>query len=170
MIESVASEFPDVVVEQVYADAAAAYFVTRPHTFDVVLASNLFGDVLTDLGAAIQGSIGLAASANLNPTGSAPGMFEPAHGSAPDIAGKGIAIPLGAIWSGALLLDELGHGEAAEAIIGAIKHVLGSEGPRTLDLGGAASTTEVGNAVEEALAKRHLALAGQSRPRQGSRE
>ena len=162
MIESVATEFPDVAVEHVYADAAAAYFVTRPHTFDVVLASNLFGDVLTDLGAAIQGSIGLAASANLNPNSSSPGMFEPAHGSAPDIAGKGIANPLGAIWSGALLLEQLGHPEASEAIVGAMRDVLAAQAPKTLDLGGDASTAEVGKAVEEALALRHAVASGSS--------
>jgi tartrate dehydrogenase/decarboxylase/D-malate dehydrogenase len=163
VVESVAGDFPDVWVEHVYADAAAAYFVTRPHTFDVVLASNLFGDLLTDLGAAIQGSIGLAASANLNPSGTAPGMFEPAHGSAPDIAGKGIANPLGAIWSGALLLDELGHREARSAIMRAMKDVLAQEAPKTLDLGGQASTVEVGKAVEEALALRHAALVASTR-------
>jgi tartrate dehydrogenase/decarboxylase / D-malate dehydrogenase len=152
VVESVAAEFPDVAVARVYGDAAAAFLVTKPDAFDVILASNLFGDVLTDLGAAVQGSIGLAASANLNPSGGFPGMFEPAHGSAPDIAGRGVANPLGAVWSGALLLEELGYPDAADSVLQAIMHVLAAGGPRTPDLGGGASTDEVGDAVEGALA------------------
>ena len=152
VVESVGREFPDVEVARVYADAAAAFFVTRPQSFDVVLASNLFGDVLTDLGAAIQGSIGLAASANLNPTAAFPGMFEPAHGSAPDIAGRGVANPLGAVWSGVLLLEELGQPDAAVSVLRAMEQLLASGGPRTPDLGGTASTDEVGEALEGALA------------------
>jgi len=151
VVEAVGREFPDVSVARVYGDAAAAFFVTKPDSFDVVLASNLFGDVLTDLGAAIQGSIGLAASANINPSGGFPGMFEPAHGSAPDIAGRGIANPLGTVWTGALLLEDLGHREAADRVLEAMLDVLASDGPKTPDLGGTASTDELGQAVEDAL-------------------
>jgi tartrate dehydrogenase/decarboxylase/D-malate dehydrogenase len=152
VVGAVAAEFPDVAFARVYGDAAAAFLVTKPDTFDVILASNLFGDVLTDLGAAVQGSIGLAASANLNPSGGFPGMFEPAHGSAPDIAGSGVANPLGAVWSGALLLEDLGYPDAADSVLQAIMRVLATGGPRTPDLGGDASSDEVGDAVEGALA------------------
>ena len=152
VVDSVAAEFPDVAAARVYGDAAAAFLVTKPDAFDVILASNLFGDVLTDLGAAVQGSLGLAASANLNPSGGFPGMFEPAHGSAPDIAGRGVANPLGAVWSGALLLEELGYPDAADSVLQGMMRVLAAGGPRTPDLGGDASTDEVGDAVEGALA------------------
>lgn len=138
-------------LSHVYADAAAAYLVTRPAAFDVLLASNLFGDVLTDLGSAVQGSIGLAASANLSPAGESPGMFEPAHGSAPDIAGRGVANPVGAVWSGALLLEDLGHRETATRIMDAVRDIFRNGGPRTADLGGVASTIEVGQAIEKTL-------------------
>ena len=151
VVADVARDFPDVEIERVHGDAAAAYLVTRPQSFDVVLASNLFGDVLTDLGAAIQGSIGLAASANVNPDGGFAGMFEPAHGSAPDIAGRNRANPVGAVWSAALMLDHLGERDAAAAVMAAVRHVL-QAGPRTADLGGTASTREVADAIAAAVA------------------
>jgi tartrate dehydrogenase/decarboxylase/D-malate dehydrogenase len=129
----------------------AARFVLDPASLDVVVASNLFGDILSDLGAAVAGSIGIAPSANLNPEGDYPSMFEPVHGSAPDIAGKGIANPIGQIWSGAMMLEHLGHAEAAEAIVEAIARILRETSVRTPDLGGAANTKEVTTAVLEAL-------------------
>ena len=120
----------------------------HPDWFDVVVGSNLFGDILSDLGPAVAGSIGIAPSANLNPEREFPSMFEPVHGSAPDIAGKGIANPIGQIWSGAMMLRHLGETEAADAIERAIESVLGSRsGPRTADIGGKASTKEVGEAI-----------------------
>jgi tartrate dehydrogenase/decarboxylase / D-malate dehydrogenase len=154
VVAEVAREYPDVKMNSMLVDAAAAAFVTRPEIFDVVVASNLFGDILTDLGAAIQGSMGLAASANINPDGGFPGMFEPVHGSAPDIAGKGIANPLGAIWAGALMLDHLGQKLAADAILAAMKSVLSSRNMRTRDLGGTASTDEITDAMVAAVGTR----------------
>lgn len=151
VVAEVALDFPQVEVSRVLVDAAAAYFVTRPEQFDVVVASNLFGDILTDLGAAIQGSMGLAASANINPSGGFPGMFEPVHGSAPDIAGKGKANPLGSIWAGAMMLEYLGHPDAGKAVLAAMAAVLGECAARTPDLGGSSSTDEVAGAVEAAL-------------------
>jgi tartrate dehydrogenase/decarboxylase / D-malate dehydrogenase len=131
-------------------DALAARMVLRPDSLDVVVASNLFGDILTDLGAALQGGMGMAASANLCPGGSAPALFEPVHGSAPDIAGQGIANPCGAIWSAVLMLDHLGEAEAAARLLAALEHVC-REGPRTRDLGGSAGTAEVGAAIRARL-------------------
>ena len=128
-------------------DALAARMVTDPGSIDVILASNLFGDILTDLGAAVSGSLGVAPSANLNPDRKFPSMFEPIHGSAPDIAGKGIANPIGAIWAGALMLSYLGHTEAHDRIVRLSRSVLGEGGPRTPDLGGKATTKEVAEAV-----------------------
>ena len=125
--------------------------VTDPASVDVILASNLFGDILTDLGAAVSGSLGVAPGANLNPERRFPSMFEPIHGSAPDITGKGIANPIGAIWAGALMLSHLGHTEAHDRIVRAIERVLGEGGPRTPDLGGKATTKEVAAAVAAAL-------------------
>ena len=151
VVAEVSREFPEVEVQRVLVDAAAAYFVTRPDMFDVVVASNLFGDILTDLGAVIQGSMGLAASANINPHGGYPGMFEPVHGSAPDIAGKGIANPLAAILSAGMLLDHLGHGKSAVAVRSAVAAVLKAGSPRTPDLGGRARTADVTDAVLAAL-------------------
>ena len=139
-------EFPEVQVERVLVDAMAARMVLRPDTIDVVIGSNLFADILTDLGAAIQGSMGLAASANLNPEREHPSLFEPVHGSAPDIAGKGLANPIGSIWSGALLLRHLGEEEAAARIEAAIGRVTAA-GILTGELGGKASTSEVGDAI-----------------------
>lgn len=146
-----AAEYPDVATEQYHIDALSANLVLRPAELDVVVASNLFGDILSDLGAAVAGSIGIAPSANLDPGRTYPSMFEPVHGSAPDIAGRGIANPTGAIWSGALLLDHLGHPEVADAVVAAIARVLAETDVRTPDLGGSASTTQVTDAILEAL-------------------
>jgi tartrate dehydrogenase/decarboxylase/D-malate dehydrogenase len=124
-------------------DALAAMVVLNPSRFDVIVASNLFGDILSDLAAAVAGSIGIAPSGNLNPEREYPSMFEPVHGSAPDIAGQGIADPIGAIWSGALMLEHLGEEEAAAAVLTAVEEMLANDGPRTRDLGGTATTAEV---------------------------
>jgi tartrate dehydrogenase/decarboxylase / D-malate dehydrogenase len=125
--------------------------VTDPGSLDVIVASNLFGDILTDLGAAVSGSLGIAPSGNINPERKYPSMFEPIHGSAPDIAGKGIANPIGAIWAGALMLDHLGARAGHDTIVAAIERVMGGDGPRTADLGGRATTKDVGRAILEAL-------------------
>jgi len=143
IFRDVAEKYPDVETESLLVDAAALMFVRNPSRFDVVVTSNLFGDILTDLGAAITGGMGLAASANLDPTGRHPSLFEPVHGSAPDIAGKGLADPLAAIWSAGMLLDHLGHRDWGERVVDAIVRTI-STGVRTRDLGGSASTTEVG--------------------------
>ena len=132
-------------------DAAAMDFVRKPESFDVVVASNLFGDILTDLSAAVTGSIGLASSANINPTRKFPSMFEPVHGSAPDIAGKGIANPLAAILSAALMLSHLGLEKSAEAVRSAVSKVLADGKVKTADLGGKNTTTEMGNTVVAAV-------------------
>jgi tartrate dehydrogenase/decarboxylase/D-malate dehydrogenase len=134
---------PQLQSEQVLIDALAAMVVLDPGRFDVIVASNLFGDILSDLAAAIAGSIGIAPSGNLNPERECPSMFEPVHGSAPDIAGQGIANPIGAIWSGAQMLEHLGEGDAAAAVLDAIGRMLAGDGPRTRDLGGTATTAEV---------------------------
>lgn len=148
--KAMAAEYPDVRTDQYHVDILTAHFVQHPDWFDVVVGSNLFGDILSDLGPATTGTIGIAPSANLNPEREYPSMFEPVHGSAPDIAGKGIANPIGQIWSGAMLLEHLGHADAAAAVLAAIETVL-TEGPRTRDIGGTASTAELGRAVAEAL-------------------
>ena len=140
------ANFPDVKVDKQHIDILSARFVLQPQRFDVVVASNLFGDILSDLGPACTGTIGLAPSANLNPERKFPSLFEPVHGSAPDIYGKNIANPIAMIWSGALMLDFLGEREAHDAIIRGIERLLVS-GPRTRDLGGDASTTLVGQAL-----------------------
>ncbi|MFC4564215.1 tartrate dehydrogenase [Nocardiopsis mangrovi] len=137
-----AASFPDVAWEQEHIDALAAKLVLRPGHFDVIVGSNLFGDILSDLAAAVGGSIGIAPSANLNPEREFPSMFEPVHGSAPDIVGRGIANPIGAIWSAALMLDHLGHPEAGRRVVAAIADVLANSDVRTPDLGGSASTQE----------------------------
>ncbi|MFE3580167.1 tartrate dehydrogenase [Streptomyces vinaceus] len=138
---------PAVAWNQEHIDALAAKFVLDPARFDVVVASNLFGDILSDLAAAVAGGIGIAPSANLNPPGEYPSMFEPVHGSAPDIAGQGMANPIGAIWSAAMMLDHLGHAGAAAEITDAVARVLATTPVRTRDLGGSASTTEFTSAV-----------------------
>ena len=151
VFRSVAAEFPDVQSDQYHIDNLCAQFVLHPERFDVVVGSNLFGDILSDLGPAIAGSLGIAPSANLNPEKDFPSMFEPVHGSAPDIAGKGIANPIGQIWSGAMMLDHLGYIDAAKAIETAIEVVTGDQGIKTPDLGGSATTEEVGSAIIAAL-------------------
>lgn len=143
VFRELAAEHPGIETSEYHIDALAALFVLDPTRFDVVVASNLFGDILTDLGAAIIGSIGIAPSANLNPEGEFPSMFEPVHGSAPDIAGSGRANPLGQVWAGAMMLDHLGHPDAAGVVMDAVVHVLAETGVRTPDLGGTASTDEV---------------------------
>ena len=147
IFQSVAAEFPNIKTESLLVDAAAMNFVRRPQSFDVVVASNLFGDILSDISAIVSGSIGLAASANIDPTHRYPSMFEPVHGSAPDIAGKGIANPLAAIVSAAMMLDHLGLPAAAQKMNAAIESVLAEEKIRTPDLGGTSSTSEVASAV-----------------------
>jgi tartrate dehydrogenase/decarboxylase/D-malate dehydrogenase len=145
--------YPNVATAKYHIDILAAHFVQHPDRFDVVVASNLFGDILSDLGPALAGSIGLAPSANINPERTSPSMFEPVHGSAPDIAGKGVANPIGQIWSAAMMLDHLGESAAANEIERAIELVVGSsDAPRTPDLGGRAGTKDVGSAIEQALA------------------
>jgi len=147
----VAAEYPDIEHEQQLVDSLAARFVSKPETLDVVVASNLFGDILTDLGAAISGSMGLAPSANLNPERRYPSLFQAIHGSAPDIAGRGIANPIGEIWSAAMMLDFLGEREAAQRVERAIGAVLAAGDVRTGDLGGRATTGELGAAIRREL-------------------
>jgi tartrate dehydrogenase/decarboxylase / D-malate dehydrogenase len=148
--KAMAAAYPDVKVDQYHVDILTAHFVQHPDWFDVVVGSNLFGDILSDLGPAVAGTIGIAPSANLNPEREFPSMFEPVHGSAPDIAGRGIANPIGQIWSGAMMLEHLGHPEAAAAVMAAIARIV-KEGPRTRDMGGTASTKELGEAIAGAV-------------------
>ena len=146
--EIMSSEYPDVRTDKYHIDILTAQFVAHPDRFDVVVGSNLFGDILTDLGPAIAGSLGLAPSANLNPEREFPSMFEPVHGSAPDIAGQGIANPIAQIWSGAMMLDQLGEAEAASTIVSAIEALLASKSaPKTPDIGGNARTTDMAAAL-----------------------
>jgi tartrate dehydrogenase/decarboxylase / D-malate dehydrogenase len=149
-VKAMAAQYPDVRVDQFHIDILCAHFVQRPERFDVVVGSNLFGDILSDLGPGVTGTIGIAPSANLNPEREYPSMFEPVHGSAPDIAGQGIANPVGQIWSGAMMLEHLGHQQAADAVVRAIEAVV-REGPRTRDMGGKASTEEMGKAIAQAV-------------------
>jgi tartrate dehydrogenase/decarboxylase/D-malate dehydrogenase len=149
--DEVAKDYTDVTVTRYHIDAIAARFVTAPQTLDVVVASNLFGDILTDLGAAIQGGLGFAASANINPAGGVPSMFEPVHGSAPDIAGKGLANPLATIWSLSMMLDHLGHHKAGQGVLAAIESVTGAGKVVTPDQGGSATTFDVARAVAAAI-------------------
>ncbi|MEZ5667554.1 MAG: tartrate dehydrogenase [Alphaproteobacteria bacterium] len=142
---------PGIATSQYHIDILTAHFVMHPDWFDVVVASNLFGDILSDLGPGVTGTIAIAPSANLNPERAQPSMFEPVHGSAPDIAGKGIANPIGMIWSGAMMLAHLGHPEAERLIVGAIEQVLGQGGPRTPDMGGRADTATVADAIRAAI-------------------
>jgi tartrate dehydrogenase/decarboxylase/D-malate dehydrogenase len=143
-----AEKFPDVTWDQEHIDALAAKFVLDPGRFDVVVGSNLFGDILSDLAAAVAGSIGIAPSANLDPTHTYPSMFEPVHGSAPDIAGQGVANPVGAVWSCVLMLEHLGHEEAAAALMAAVEESLRHPESRTRDLRGTATTDDVTTALE----------------------
>jgi tartrate dehydrogenase/decarboxylase/D-malate dehydrogenase len=132
-------------------DAIAARLVTHPHTLDTILCSNLFGDILTDIGSAISGSLGIAPSGNINPERTTPSMFEPIHGSAPDIAGKGIANPVGAIWAGAMMLQHHGELAAHDSIVAAIGQVFAAGQIKTPDLGGTATTTQVGAAIAQSI-------------------
>jgi tartrate dehydrogenase/decarboxylase/D-malate dehydrogenase len=148
---AMAAQYPAVRSDQYHIDILTAHFVQRPQLFDVVVGSNLFGDILSDLGPAVCGTIGIAPSANINPERDYPSLFEPVHGSAPDIAGKGIANPIGQIWCGAMMLEHLGQADAGAAVLRAIEGVLAT-GPHTPDLGGDATTTAVGRAVADAIA------------------
>ncbi|TCM34406.1 MULTISPECIES: tartrate dehydrogenase [Novosphingobium] len=150
-VEAIAREFADVTHDKYHIDILTAQFVLNPQRFDVVVASNLFGDILSDLGPACTGTIGVAPSGNINPEGTHPSLFEPVHGSAPDIAGKGIANPVGQIWSAAMMLEHLGEAEAAAAVMTAIEAVLVSPRGRTGDLGGSADTLSCGKAIAESL-------------------
>src|SRR5947208_4757143 len=145
--EIVREDYPAVEYRKYHVDALAARMITHPQTLDVLVTSNLFGDILTDVGSAISGSLGIAPGANINPTRQRPSMFEPIHGSAPDIAGRGIANPIGAIWAGARMLDHLGHRDVHDRILGAIERVVASGAVRTPDLGGEASTKQVADAI-----------------------
>ena len=147
---AMAAQYPAIRSDQYHIDILTAHFVQRPQLFDVVVGSNLFGDILSDLGPAVCGTIGIAPSANINPEREYPSLFEPVHGSAPDIAGKGIANPIGQIWCGAMMLDHLGHTDAAVAVMRGIERAL-ADGPRTPDLGGKATTVELGKAVADAM-------------------
>ncbi|HVN79701.1 MAG TPA: tartrate dehydrogenase [Terriglobia bacterium] len=151
IVDEIGKEYPEVKLERVLVDALSARFVLRPESLDVVVASNLFGDILTDLGAAIVGSMGLAPSGNINPERTYPSMFEPVHGSAPDIVGKGIANPIAMIWCGAMMLDFIGEKKAAEMIHAAIKATTAERKVLTPDLGGNARTTQVTDAIVEKL-------------------
>ena len=146
-----AKSYPDVTWDKYHIDILTAQFVMNPDRFDVVVASNLFGDILSDLGPACTGTIGIAPSGNINPERKFPSLFEPVHGSAPDIAGKGIANPIGQIWSGAMMLDHLGHTDAHDGIMRAIEQVLLSKELRTGDLGGTANTVTCGKAIADAV-------------------
>jgi tartrate dehydrogenase/decarboxylase/D-malate dehydrogenase len=151
VVAGVAKEFPDVELKKYHVDALCARMVTHPHTLDVIVASNLFGDILTDIGSAISGSLGVAPGGNINPDKTTPSMFEPIHGSAPDIAGKGIANPIAAIWAGAMMLDHLGQRASHDRILSAIERVLSDERVKTPDLGGRSTTAEMTAAVTAAM-------------------
>ena len=150
-VEEMARNYPAITHDKYHIDILTAQFVLNPDRFDVVVASNLFGDILSDLGPACTGTIGVAPSANINPDRTAPSLFEPVHGSAPDIAGKGIANPVGQIWSAAMMLDHLGESEAAAAIMRAVETVLAEPALRTADLQGQANTEQCGRAIADAL-------------------
>ncbi len=149
--EAISKKYPDIRTDQYHIDILTAHFVQHPDWFDVVVGSNLFGDILSDLGPAIAGSIGIAPSANINPTGDSPSMFEPVHGSAPDIAGQGVANPIAAVWSAAMMLSHLGEIQAARVLESALEDVLVNPAARTSDLGGSATTVESGEAIKQAI-------------------
>jgi tartrate dehydrogenase/decarboxylase / D-malate dehydrogenase len=149
--EAVRVDFPDVEYRKYHVDALAARMITHPQTLDVIVASNLFGDILTDIGSAISGSLGIAPGANINPARTFPSMFEPIHGSAPDIAGKGIANPIGAIWAGALMADHLGARDVHDRILAAIERVVARGDVKTPDLGGKATTAQMAAAITAEL-------------------
>jgi tartrate dehydrogenase/decarboxylase/D-malate dehydrogenase len=161
ILQDVAADYPDIRVEKFHIDALSMFLVTKPDHFDVIVASNLFGDILSDVGAAVSGGIGLAPGGNLNPERHYPSMFEPIHGSAPDIAGQGIANPIAAIRAAEMMLDFLGEAAAARLLGQAIKSVLQDSKVRTPDLRGTSSTGEMGDAICEKLAD--LALNGKSK-------
>jgi len=152
-VAAMGQRYPEVTVDQFHIDILTAHFVMHPDWFDVVVASNLFGDILSDLGPACTGTIGVAPSANINPEGTFPSLFEPVHGSAPDIAGRGVANPIGQIWSGAMLLEHLGHQEAANAIVAAFEAVLAAcdNSVLTPDIGGQGTTEILGRAIARAI-------------------
>lgn len=152
-VREMATTYPDVTVDKYHIDILTAHFVQRPDIFDVVVGSNLFGDILSDLGPACTGTIGIAPSANINPDGKFPSLFEPVHGSAPDIAGKGVANPIGMIWAGQMLLQHFGHTEAADALLRAIENVLAHSDIDTItpDMGGRGNTRTLGEAVESEI-------------------
>jgi tartrate dehydrogenase/decarboxylase/D-malate dehydrogenase len=150
-VAEMAQHYPEVTVDKYHIDILTAHFVLNPDRFDVVVASNLFGDILSDLGPACTGTIGIAPSGNINPERNFPSLFEPVHGSAPDIAGQGVANPVGQIWAGAMMLDHLGHVEAAAEMVTAIETVLSQPALRTRDLGGSADTVTCGKAIADAL-------------------
>ena len=150
-VAEMAKDYPDVEVDQYHIDILTANFVRMPDHYDTVVGSNLFGDILSDLGPACTGTIAIAPSANLNPAKEHPSMFEPVHGSAPDIAGRGIANPIGMIWAGAMMLDHLGHGDAHNGIMAAIENILREGKNLTPDMGGAADTQGLGKAIAAAI-------------------
>lgn len=150
-VAEMATKYPDIDLDKYHIDILVSHFVNRPEIFDVVVGSNLFGDILSDLGPGITGTIGIAPSANINPERDFPSMFEPVHGSAPDIAGQGIANPIGQIWSAAMMLDHLGHRDAHDAIIGAIEEVIREREALTPDLGGSSSCEQCGDALVQRL-------------------
>ena len=151
-VEEMAKSYPDIFVDKYHIDILTAHFVLNPDKFDVVVASNLFGDILSDLGPACTGTIGIAPSGNINPEGDFPSLFEPVHGSAPDIAGMGIANPIGQVWAGAMMLEHLGHKDASDAMVEAVSDTLKDSRLRTRDLGGEADTLTCGKAIAERLA------------------
>ena len=149
--EAMAEQYPDIDMDKYHIDILVSHFVNKPEIFDVVVGSNLFGDILSDLGPGVTGTIGIAPSANINPEREFPSMFEPVHGSAPDIAGQGIANPIGQIWSGAMMLQHLGHADAHDAILGAIEDTIRERDSLTADMGGSASCAECGSAISARL-------------------
>lgn len=151
IFKELSSEYPEITTDQYHIDALCAKFVLDPGRFDVVVGSNLFGDILSDLAPSVAGSLGIAPSANLNPTKEFPSMFEPVHGSGPDIAGKGVANPIGQIWSGAMMLEHLGHPEAARVVENAIEKVISDKKISTPDLGGSATTGDVGKSIAQVV-------------------
>ena len=150
-VAEMSKSYPDIEVDQFHIDILTANFVRMPEHFDVVVGSNLFGDILSDLGPACTGTIAIAPSANMNPEKEHPSMFEPVHGSAPDIAGQGIANPIGTIWAGAMMLQHLGHREAHDTVMTAVENVLREGTQLTRDMGGQANTVELGKAIESAI-------------------
>ena len=151
LFEKMSKSYPDIKTDQYHIDILCAHFVLNPDKFDVIVASNLFGDILSDLGPACTGTIGIAPSGNINPENNHPSLFEPVHGSAPDIAGKGIANPIGQIWAGAMMLNHFGFDDASNEILNAIKHSLSNPKLRTKDLAGSADTQTVGKAIEQII-------------------